>query len=171
MFIEISVIIFWLLIIGIIVLIVLIITGKINVNEEFNIETNVPITWVSTTFTNQSVNGTYSYQLIGDQVTLRLNSISSENKGTANGLISSSLPLPSHLIPNINIYGPVIPVLSNGNVATGSYIIYSNGTISFGLGWTNNSPTSTDFSLVPYGVGTGGSNNAILNITITYLLK
>lgn len=171
MFVEISVIIFWVLIIAIIILIVLIITGKINIKEEFNIETNVPITWVSTTFTSQSVNGTYSYQLIGDQVTLRLNSISSENKGTANGLITSSQPLPSHLIPNVNIYGPVIPVLSNGNVTSGSYIIYSNGTISFGLGWTNNSTTSTDFSLVGFPQGDGGSNNGISNTTITYLLK
>ena len=171
MFVEISVIIFWLLIIGIIIVVVLIVTGKINIKEEFNIETNVPITWVSTTFTNRSANSTYSYQLLGNQVTLRLDGVSGENKGMMNGPITSSQPLPSHLIPNVTIYGPVIPVLFNGHATSGTFTIYSNGTISFGLGWTDNSPTSTDFTLIPFGIGTGGSNNGFPNTTITYLIK
>lgn len=171
MFLDISVIIFWLLIIVIIVIIVLILTGKININNEFNIETNVPIIWVSTTFTNKTVGGTYSYELIGNEVTLRLNAITEENKGTTNGIISSSQPLPSYLIPNVTIYGSIVPVLSNGNATSGTFTISSNGIISFGLGWTTDSPTTTDFGLVPYGIGTGGSNNGFTTISITYLIK
>lgn len=171
MFLEISVIIFWLLIIGIIVVIILIVTGKININSEFSVESNVPITWVSSTFTNQSISSTYSYQLIGNEVTLRLSAISGENKGSEGGVISNSQPLPSHLVPNVTIYGPVVPVLSNGHATSGTFIIASNGVISFGLGWTDSSPTSTDFNLVPFGTGSGGSDNGITTISITYLIK
>lgn len=173
MFLEISVIIFWLLIIGIVIIIILILTGKININNnnEFSVETNVPITWNSTTFTTQSFNGTYSYQLIGNEVTLKLNAVTSENKGTTNGVITISQPLPDNLIPNTSIYGPVVPVLSNGNVTSGTYIITSDGIISFGLGWTNSTPTQTNFGLVPYGIGSGGSNNGFPYISITYLIK
>lgn len=171
MFLEISVIIFWLLIIGIIVIIILILMGKININNEFSIETNVPIIWASTTFTNQSVAGTYSYQLIGNEATLMLNAITGENKGTERGIISSSQTLPSHLVPNVTIYSPIVPVLSNGNATNGTFIISSNGIISFGLGWTASSPTATDFDLVPFGIGSGGSNNGFTTMSITYLIK
>lgn len=173
MFVEISVIIFWLLIIGIIIIIALILFGEIDINNnEFANEINQPITWVSKTFTNNTtITSTYSYQLINNLVTLKINNISGENKGSTNDVITTSQPIPLILRPNVNIYGPVIPILSNGTVTGGGFIIYPTGIISFGLGYNNSNSTDDNFGLLNYPTGSGGSNNGFPNTTISYLIE
>lgn len=172
MFLEISVFIFWLLIIGIIVIITLILFGKIDIsNTEFANEVNQPITWVSKTFKNKSLNSTYSYQLINNLVTLKFNNISEDNNGTANDLIIISEPIPIILRPTANVYSPIINVLSNGKPIDGAFIIYPTGIISFGIGYNNTSSIDTNFGLLNYPTGSGGSNNGFPNTTISYMIN